>query len=261
MDADLQHPVEMIPRLFEEWKKGFTIVHTVRRYGRQVGCFTKLRSAFFYKMMNHLSKTQIEPNAPDFKLLDRQVVNLLVQMPERTRYLKALIPWLGFPQTFLPFDCKERFAGRTSFNLMKLMELAIDGIISFTTKPLRWITYLGTFVLVVTVPYGAWAVFQFFFLKPKTPGWTSIILINLLLGGSTLISLGIIGEYIGRIYNEVKQRPLWTVEKVWGLNRDKITRSAFVKGEDSKSPDPVIPVSQESAPSPSSDSESLSHRP
>lgn len=227
IDADLQHPVELIPEMVEAWQQGFRVVNTVRRYGRDVSFSKRLLSAIFYKVMNLLSGTKIETAAPDFKLLDRQVVDLLVQMPERTRYLKALIPWLGFNQTCISFDCQERYAGKSSFNFVRLAELALDGIISFSTKPLRWIIYLGALVLLITVPYGCWAFFQFCFLGPKTAGWTSIILLNLLLGGATLISLGVIGEYIGRIYNEVKQRPLYTVKKVWGIDEKSVVRAAF----------------------------------
>lgn len=232
IDADLQHPIELIPAMVEAWKSGYQIVNTVRRYGNKVPLSKRFLSAVFYKIMNFLSGTKIETAAPDFKLLDRKVVDLLVQMPERTRYLKALIPWLGFTHTSIPFDCKERYAGKTSFNFMRLAELALDGIISFTTKPLRWIIYLGSLVLLITVPYGCWALFQFCFLGPKTAGWTSLILVNLLLGGTTLISLGILGEYIGRIYNEVKQRPLYTVKKTWGIDEKKIAQAAFGRDQD-----------------------------
>ncbi len=227
IDADLQHPIELIPKMTEAWRQGYEIVNTVRRYGNKAPLSKRLLSVIFYKVMNFLSGTKIEAAAPDFKLLDRRVVDLLVQLPERTRYFKALIPWLGFKQTSIPFDCKERFAGTSSFNFVRLAELALDGIISFSTKPLRAIIYLGALVLLVTVPYGAWALFQFFFLGPKTAGWTSIILVNLLLGGATLISLGIIGEYVGRIYNEVKQRPLYTVKKVWGADERRVVQAAF----------------------------------
>ncbi|MBO7725560.1 MAG: glycosyltransferase family 2 protein [Thermoguttaceae bacterium] len=227
IDADLQHPIELIPKMVEAWREGYQIVNTVRRYGDKAPFLKRLLSFIFYKVMNSLSGTKIEAAAPDFKLLDRCVVDLLVQLPERTRYFKALIPWLGFRQTSIPFDCKERYAGTSSFNFLRLAELALDGIISFSTKPLRAIIFLGTLVLLVTVPYGGWALFQFLFLGAKTPGWTSIILVNLLLGGATLISLGILGEYIGRIYNEVKQRPLYTVKKVWGADEKQVVQAAF----------------------------------
>ena len=227
IDADLQHPIELIPKMVEAWREGYQIVNTVRRYGKKAPFPKRFLSFVFYKVMNVLSGTKIEAAAPDFKLLDRRVVDLLVQLPERTRYFKALIPWLGFRQTSIPFDCKERFAGTSSFNFIRLAELALDGIISFSTKPLRAIILLGMIVLLITVPYGAWALFQFFFLGAKTPGWTSIILVNLLLGGATLISLGILGEYIGRIYNEVKQRPLFTVKKVWGADEKRVAQAAF----------------------------------
>ncbi len=234
IDADLQHPVELIPKMVETWREGYEIVNTVRRYGNKAPLSKRFLSVIFYKVMNALSGTKIEAAAPDFKLLDRRVVDLLVQLPERTRYFKALIPWLGFRQTSIPFDCKERFAGTSSFNFFRLAELALDGIVSFSTKPLRAISYLGAIVLLITVPYGLWALFQFFFLGAKTPGWTSIILVNLLLGGATLISLGILGEYIGRIYNEVKQRPLYTVKKVWGADEKQVVQAAFPheRGED-----------------------------
>lgn len=220
MDSDLQHPVELLPKMISEWLNGFHIVHTVRQYGNKVSWRKKTLSELFYKFMNHVSGTKIEPGAADFKLLDRRIVDLLNQMPEQTRFLRALIPWLGFRQTSVPFTCRDRFAGTPSYTSLKSLELAVDGIISFTTRPLRWITYLGAVVLSMTVPYGIWAVIDHFLIGATERGWTSLVWLNLLLGGATLVSLGIIGEYIGRIYNEVKRRPLYTVEKTLGLDEE-----------------------------------------
>ena len=232
MDSDLQHPVELFQKMIERWRDGYHIIHTVRQYGNKVSWHKKKLSALFYSLMNRVSGTKIEPNAADFKLLDRKIVDLLNQMPEQTRFLRALIPWLGFQQTSIPFTCNERFAGTPSYTSFKSLELAIDGIISFSTRPLRWITYLGGAILGMTVPYGIWAIIDHFLIGSTEPGWTSLIWLNLLLGGATLVSLGIIGEYIGRIYNEVRRRPLYTVEKTFGLESSaEMEESAEAKAE------------------------------
>ncbi len=221
MDADLQQPPEMIPQMVELWKQGFHVVNTVREcYGNDVSWFKKGTSTLFYKVMNNLSEIPLQPGASEFRLIDRTIINLLNQMPERTQFLRALIPWLGFKQTSIPYKVNPRMAGTPAFTTRKLIALAMDGLVSFSIKPLHWIMYLGFFVTMSIVPYGCWALFQYFVLGPKTPGWTSLVMINLLIGGTTLISLGIIGEYIGRIYTEVKRRPLFTIEQQYGIGKN-----------------------------------------
>lgn len=222
MDADLQQPPATIPILFYYWKNGFRVVEAARNeYGKHAGWLKKFGSNAFYRTMNLLSDVEIEPNASEFRLYDRRVVEALRQMPERARFLRAMTRWLGFRRAVVPYDVNPRFAGKSSFSTKKLLCLALDGIFGFSTKPLRWILYLGLLVTFSVLPYGGWALFQFCFLGAKTPGWTSLILLNMLIGGSVLISLGVIGEYVGRIYNETKRRPMYVVEDEWGIERAK----------------------------------------
>ena len=224
MDADLQQPPEMIPKLLDLWKQGFHVVNTIRNYGEEIGWFKKFSSSMFYRIMNLLSKVRIEPGVSDFRLMDRRVVNILNNMPEQSRFIRAQIAWLGFRQTTISYQCNKRNAGNPSFSTMKLLVLALDGIFSFSSKPLRWIAYLGCLLMAVFVPYGIWGLFQFFVFGAKTPGWTSLIMANIFLGGATLISLGLIGEYIARIYDEVKHRPRYIVQESDGLECDRYLR-------------------------------------
>ncbi|MCF0234702.1 MAG: hypothetical protein HUK22_06975 [Thermoguttaceae bacterium] len=209
-----------LPVFINLWKNGCKIVEGARRdYGKCASFSKKLASKAFYRVMNLLSDVEIEPNASEFRLYDRQVIEALRQMPERAKFLRASVRWLGFSRAVVPFDVNPRFAGTSSFSTKKLLCLALDGVVGFSTKPLRWIFYLGALATFSVAPYGMWALFQFCFLGVKTPGWTSIILLNMFLGGCILLSLGVIGEYIGRIYAEVKRRPMYVVEEARGVAR------------------------------------------
>ncbi|MDO5552528.1 MAG: glycosyltransferase family 2 protein [Planctomycetia bacterium] len=218
MDADLQQPAEMIGVLVEQWERGFHVVNTIRNYGREIGYIKRSTSALFYQVMNMLSDVRIQQGVSDFRLMDRRVVNILNNMPEHSRFIRAQIAWLGFRQTTIPYQCNERHAGVPSFSTRKLIALALDGIFSFSVKPLRWIALLGLVLIASLLPYGLWAIFQYFVWGPVTPGWTSLFMVNLFLGGAVLISLGIIGEYIGRIYDEVKHRPRYIVGRSGNLD-------------------------------------------
>ncbi|MGL6226442.1 MAG: glycosyltransferase family 2 protein [Thermoguttaceae bacterium] len=218
MDADLQQPPEMIPEMVRLWKSGYAVINTVRTYGKEIGWRKRTTSSLFYWVMNSLSDVQIIPNSSDFRLLDRRVVDALIQMPEKMRFLRAMISWLGFRQIVLPFESAPRYAGVPSFSTGKLIALAIDGITGFSVRPLRWIMYLGFVTAFSIVPYIGWAFFQYLFLGGSpTPGWASLIVTILFLGGVQLISLGVIGEYIGRIFREVKGRPLYIVQEKLGF--------------------------------------------
>lgn len=224
MDADLQQPPETIPQLLEKWKEGFHVVHAVRStYGHAAGPIKRVTSKCFYKVMNAVSSVSIQPDSSEFRLLDRVVVDILKNMPERTPFFRALISWLGMKQTSISYQVHERYAGKSHFTYSRLFALALDGMISFSTRPLRWIMYLGFIVTFSVLPYGLWALFQFLVWGPVTPGWTSLVLINMLMGGCTLISLGIIGEYIGRIYTEVKSRPMFTIQETHGLENVQVS--------------------------------------
>lgn len=220
MDADLQHPPELIPALIDKWKEGYHVVNTVRTgYGNNVSWLKKFTSAAFYKIMNAVSEVPIIPGACDFRLMDRIVVDILSRLPEQTPFFRALIRWLGFKQTSIPCTVNARQAGVPSMTFKKMIALAVDGMVSFSTRPLRWIMYLGFFVTALVIPYGIWALIDHFIYDATVPGWTSLLILNMLLGGTMLVSLGIIGEYIGRIYNQVKGRPLFTVEEVYGIEK------------------------------------------
>ncbi|MCR5163513.1 MAG: glycosyltransferase family 2 protein [Thermoguttaceae bacterium] len=219
MDADLQQPPEMIPQMVELWKQGFHVVNTVRQsYGKNAGWLKKKTSALFYRFMNFVSEVRLEPNSSEFRLMDRVVVNVLAQMPERTQFLRGLIRWMGFRQTSIPCEINARFAGTPSFTPKKLMNLAVDGIVSFSTKPLRWVAYLGVFCMALLLPWLVFDVSRVVFAGGSWNLASILVPLNLLIGGAVLLSLGIIGEYIGRIYTETKRRPLFTVQEQYGLD-------------------------------------------
>ena len=221
MDADLQHPPELIPVMVEKWKEGFHVVNTIRTgYGNNASLLKKFTSAAFYKVMNAVSEVPIIPGACDFRLMDRVVVDILSRLPEQTPFFRALIRWLGFKQTSIPCTVNARQAGVPSLTFKKMIALAVDGMVSFSTRPLRWIMYLGFFVTALVVPYGVWALIDHFIFDATVPGWTSLLILNMLLGGTMLVSLGIIGEYVGRIYNQVKGRPLFTIEELYGIEKN-----------------------------------------
>ncbi len=219
MDADLQQPPEMIPQMVELWKQGFHVVNTVRQgYGQNAGWVKKKTSALFYDFINIVSEVKLEPNSSEFRLMDRVVVNVLAQMPERTQFLRGLIRWMGFRQISIPCEINARFAGVPSFTPKKLINLAIDGIVSFSTEPLRWVAYLGVFCMVMLLPWLVYDVLRCVFAGGCWNLASILVPLNLLIGGAVLLSLGIIGEYIGRIYTEVKSRPLFTVQEQYGLD-------------------------------------------
>jgi len=219
MDADLQQPPEMIPQMVELWKQGFHVVNTVRQsYGSNAGWLKKKTSALFYDFMNFVSDVKLEPNSSEFRLMDRVVINVLAQMPERTQFLRGLIRWMGFRQTSIPCEINARFAGVPSFTPRKLLNLAIDGIVSFSTKPLRWVAYLGVFCLAMLLPWLAFDVSRCVFAGGDWNLASILVPLNLVIGGGVLLSLGIIGEYVGRVYTEVKRRPLFTVQEQYGLD-------------------------------------------
>lgn len=223
MDGDLQHPPELIPELLARWEQGYHVVNMRRSYGNEISWFKRKSSDAFYRVMDMLSEVHIERGGSDFRLMDRKVVNVLNNMPEHARFIRAQVAWLGFRQTTIPYTANKRCAGVPSFSLKKMVLLAIDGIISSSVLPLRLITFCGIGLFATLIPYGMWALFEFCFLGSTTPGWTSLVMIELIVGGAMLVSLGIIGEYIARIYEEVKHRPRYIVERSLGFSRDDHT--------------------------------------
>lgn len=218
MDADLQHPPELIPEMIRFWQEGNQVVYTVRSYGEEIGWFKKKTSQWFYSFLNRISDTSFIPGAADFRLMDSKVVDSLNGMPERSRFVRGMVSWLGFRQIGIPYIANPRKAGVSKYTLRKMIAFALDGITGFSTKPLRWITYLGMLVASVSILYACYVLFETIFLGLQTPGWPTLIITVLLLGGVQLISLGVIGEYIGKIYIETKQRPLYVVQDKIGFD-------------------------------------------
>jgi polyisoprenyl-phosphate glycosyltransferase len=221
MDADLQHPPELIPEMIEKWRAGYQVVFTVRHDDEKVGWFKRRSSQAFYALINRITDTPIVPGAADFRLVDRQVVDTLNSMQERARFLRGLVSWVGFRQIGIPYRVGQRHAGQSKYSLGKMLKLALNGITNFSAVPLRLATYFGFLAAVVGVPYGLWAVYARLFTDTAVPGWASLTTIVLFLGGVQLICLGIIGEYLGRLYDEVKHRPLYVPQELIGFDEQR----------------------------------------
>jgi glycosyltransferase involved in cell wall biosynthesis len=215
LDADLQDPPELIGPMLDEWRKGFDVVYAVRR--QRVGeSHTKRITAFgFYRLMGRLSSTTIPADTGDFRLMDRCVVEALAQLPERSRFMKGLFAWVGFRQTAIHYDRDARREGRTSWNYWKLWNFALDGITSFSRVPLQVLSYGGAAIACVALLYGAWMVLRTLLFGIDLPGYASLMTAVLFLGGLQLIGLGVVGEYLGRVFEEVKHRPLYLVRERW----------------------------------------------
>ncbi len=220
MDADLQHPPELIPQLIKKWKEGHNIVLTVREYDRNESASKKIASKLFFRIISKISNLKMSVNAVDYRLLDGRVVRDYKKLKERSRFVRGLVDWLGYNKTELKFVAPPRYVGKTKFNTLKLLRLAIDAITSFSWFPLQLAIYVGFIISFLSFIYLAYAIYIKIFVGTIL-GWTSILATVLLLGGVQLIFLGIIGEYIGRIFEEVKQRPLYLIKEMFGFEEDE----------------------------------------
>lgn len=211
MDADLQHPPEIIPLLIDEYEKGFDIVNTRRTYGKEIGLFKKASSHFFYRTINKIANIQLSEGSSDFRLMSRTALDAFLQFQERDRFIRGLVNWMGFNQSVVSYKSPPRYAGKSKYNLRKMLHLATDGIVSFSSRPLQMASYIGIIVFLAGLAYAIYAIIQY--IAGKTiPGWTSLLVSVLILGGIQLLILGIIGEYLARIYNESKSRPLYFIK-------------------------------------------------
>jgi polyisoprenyl-phosphate glycosyltransferase len=217
MDADLQDPPELIPEMMNEWRNGFKVVLATRRTRQGDGWFKKASAWMFYKLMGSLLTIHLPQNTGDFRLMDQQVVEVLRLLPERTRFMKGLFAWVGFSTTQIYFDRAPRAVGAAKQNFRALWRLAKDGIFSFTTLPLRLTTYLGVLISTVAFAYAAWLILRTILHGVDVPGYASLMAAVLCMGGIQLVCLGIIGEYLGRIYRETKHRPLYIIEEAAGV--------------------------------------------
>ncbi|KDY04272.1 glycosyltransferase, partial [Escherichia coli] len=212
IDVDLQDPIEVIPHLIEKWQAGADMV-LAKRSDRSTDSRLKRKSAeWFYKLHNKISNPKIEENVGDFRLMSREVVENIKLMPERNLFMKGVLSWVGGRTDVVEYARAERVAGSTKFNGWKLWNLALEGITSFSTFPLRMWTYIGLFVATLSFLYGAWMIADKLMFGNSVPGYPSIIVSILFLGGVQLIGIGVLGEYIGRIYVEVKQRPRYILK-------------------------------------------------
>ena len=212
IDADLQDPPELIPRMVEQWEHGSDVVYAVRRQREGETAFKLATASWFYRLFDKLAQVDLEPNSGDFRLLDRRALDALLSMTERSRFLRGMTVWVGFAQTAVPYERDARTAGETKYTLRKMLRFSLDAIASFSHLPLQLATYAGLLsagVAFVAIP----VVLGLRITDSYLPGFGTITILILLIGGIQLIALGVIGEYVGRIYDEVKHRPLYIVRE------------------------------------------------
>jgi len=213
IDADLQDPPELIREMVRMWRQGFEVV-LAQRTDRSSDGFLKRKTAeWFYRLHNSISEPAIIPNVGDFRLMDRRVVEALKTLPERSRFMKGVFAWVGFRQAVIPYTREKRKTGRSKFSSWRLWNFALDGITSFSTVPLRIWTYMGAAIAAVSFSYGAFIVARTLLYGRDMPGYASLITVVLFLGGVQLIGLGVLGEYLGRIHNETKGRPIYIIRE------------------------------------------------
>jgi dolichol-phosphate mannosyltransferase len=218
LDADLQDPPELIPKMIESWQAGYHVVYAQRTKRKKESWFKRLTAYVFYRLLRRLADVDIPADTGDFCLMDRQVVDVLNSMPERNRYIRGLRAWIGFRQTAVKFERDPRFAGEVKYTFKKSLALAINSLVSFSKIPLRISTYLGLFSALIAL-LMALLVLYWRLQQPDSPvtGLATILIAVFFLGSVQLISIGILGEYIGRIYEEVKGRPAYTIAEIAGL--------------------------------------------
>jgi glycosyltransferase involved in cell wall biosynthesis len=217
MDGDGQHPPEMMGAMIEAWRQGNDVVYMVRET-RDVHGLHRLLRNLFYWLFSLASRTKLPPEAGDFRLMDRHVGAAIRQMPERTRFLKGIYSWVGFRQTGLLYREDARMQGKSSWRLSRLLAFAMDAFTAFSTLPLRIWSWIGAVVAGLSLLYGAWRVVRAIFWGIDVPGFETIVVSITFLGGMQLLSLGVLGSYIGRIFEEVKARPLYIVRRCYGLS-------------------------------------------
>ncbi len=222
LDADLQDPPEVIDKMIKKWQEGYEVVYG-QRLDRQTDSFFKKTTAdLFYKLMNALSDVPIPQHVADFRLLDKKVVSFLNSLPEKARFLRGLVAWPGFKSTIVKYKREKRFTGKTHYTLSKMINFALDGIIAFSVKPLRLAIYLGFLVAFLGFLGIIYAIVgKFLFPEHWVTGWTALFVGIMFLGGVQLITIGIMGEYIGKIYQQVKNRPLYVIKETVNLDEEK----------------------------------------
>src|SRR5438105_2251783 len=221
MDSDLQDPPELIPALVAEWRNGYDVVYALRVGREGETRFKRWTASVFYRLLRRMTRVEIPANAGDFRLLSRRAVDALGRMPERARFLRGMTSWVGFRQTGVAYRRDARFAGETKFPTRRMIRFALDAITSFSTTPIKVVTCIGALLVVFCVGVLIWAIYVKYFTDKAIQGWTSVLIVLLLLGGMQLVALGVIGQYVARIFEEAKQRPLYLVQETAGFEEDE----------------------------------------
>jgi len=217
MDADLQDPPEVVLSLIQKWREGYHVVYAVRTSRAGETWFKKISADLYYKLLSFLSHIDIPRNTGDFRLVDRKALNAFLSMRESHRFVRGMFTWVGFRQIGVEFERAERFAGETKYPLRKMLKLAFDGILSFSFVPLRLVMNLGLMISLAAMAFACYALFSY--LRGNTiPGWTSVAVLIAFIGGVQLLVMGMLGEYIGRIHEETKMRPLYIVQEALGFS-------------------------------------------
>jgi glycosyltransferase involved in cell wall biosynthesis len=217
MDADLQHPVSLIPRMLAAWAEGADMVCATRTSRTDETVLKRIGTSLFYGLLNRGAAVKVPVDAGDFRLLDRRVVDALKLLPERNRFLKGMYAWVGFRTLAIPYLPDARHSGRSSYSFGRLVRLAFTGVTSFTNAPLRWWSGIGVAIAMAALAYGVWIVVEHALYGVDVPGWATVVAGMMFLSGVQLLSIGMLGEYVGRIFDEVKQRPVYLVGAEAGL--------------------------------------------
>ncbi|MFO1265799.1 MAG: glycosyltransferase family 2 protein [Rubrivivax sp.] len=216
IDADLQHPPELIARFVRHWRAGADMVYAQRLDRSAESRFKRWGTRWFYRMMRGTGRFEVPADAGDFRLLGRTAVDALLALPERNRFMKGLYAWVGFDAVAVPYTPAERLAGRSRFGTLRLVGLALDGLTAFTTWPLRAASVVGLVLSLLAFGYGGYLTVSYFIQGHEVSGWTTIVVSLMLFSGLQLMSLGVLGEYLGRVFEEVKRRPLYVVKRRQG---------------------------------------------
>lgn len=213
MDGDLQHPPELIPKMIEKWKEGYEIVNTIRKDSKQISFFKRMTSSLFYLFINKLSDIKIEKGSADFRLVDKSIVEIIRNFHESPLFFRGIINWLGFKQYSFEYFPDERKWGKTKYSVSRMFKFALSGITSFSIKPLQLSSIFGLIVAILAFLYGLYAVYIKIFQNNTIPGWTSTLIVISFIGGLQLIMIGILGEYIGKLFIESKRRPDYLIRE------------------------------------------------
>lgn len=221
MDADLQDPPEVLLEFIEKWKQGFEVVYGVRARREGETVFKLWTAKIFYRIIRRLTNFDIPVDTGDFRLMDRKAVDAFLKLPERNRFVRGLVSWVGYKQVGVQYQRDARKFGETHYPFKKMLKFALDGITSFSSVPLQLATYVGMLTAFFAFIGILWALYAHFFAEKTIQGWTSLMIVVLFIGGVQLLALGIIGEYIGRVFDEVRRRPLYFVGDARGFEREK----------------------------------------